>query len=100
MNGWHSRPLVCVSRHEYKALAERRHTGRRSRVASRWPHCAAPIVAQQSGRNNQRNIGDKRLTRARCRRHLGNTKRAGVALARINAEKSRAFPGWERSEFP
>ena len=59
-----SQILKFVPRHEFEGLANRHHSGRAFRTASRWSQFVTMAMAQLSGRNSLRDIVDSVSTQA------------------------------------
>jgi len=59
-----SQILKFVPRHEFEALANRHHSGRAFRTASRWSQFVTMAMAQLSGRNSLRDIVNSVSTQA------------------------------------
>ncbi len=51
-----SQILKLVPRHEFETLANRHHSGRAFRTASRWSQFVTLAIAQLTGRNSLRDI--------------------------------------------
>jgi Domain of unknown function (DUF4372) len=82
-----SQILKFVPRHEFEALANRHHSGRAFRTASRWSQFVTMAMAQLSGRNSLRDIVDSVSTQAHRLYHLGSVKMTRSNLSRINENK-------------
>ena len=82
-----SQLLKLLSRHEFEALAQKHHTGRSFRKASRWSQFVTMAIAQLSGRNSLRDIVDNMSAQAHRLYHLGATKLSRSSLSRINEDK-------------
>jgi Transposase DDE domain/Domain of unknown function (DUF4372) len=82
-----SQILKFVPRHEFEALANRHHSGRAFRTASRWSQFVTMAMAQLSGRNSLRDIVDSVSTQAHRLYHLGSVKLTRSNLSRINENK-------------
>ena len=82
-----SQILKFVPRHEFEALANRHHSGRTFRTASRWSQFVTMAMAQLSGRNSLRDIVDSVSTQAHRLYHLGSAKMTRSNLSRINENK-------------
>lgn len=82
-----SQILKFVPRHEFEALANRHHSGRAFRTASRWSQFVTMAMAQLSGRNSLRDIVDSVSTQAHRLYHLGSAKMTRSNLSRINENK-------------
>jgi len=79
-----SQILKFVPRHEFEALANRHHSGRAFRTASRWSQFVTMAMAQLSGRNSLRDIVNSVSTQAHRLYHLGSAKMTRSNLSRIN----------------
>ena len=82
-----SQILKFVPRHEFEALANRHHSGRTFRTASRWSQFVTMAMAQLSGRNSLRDIVNSVSTQAHRLYHLGSAKMTRSNLSRINENK-------------
>ena len=82
-----SQLLKLVDRHEFESLANRHHSGRSFRTASRWSQFVAMSLAQLSGRNSLRDIVDSMSAQVHRLYHLGSTRLARNTLSRINRDK-------------
>ena len=82
-----SQILKFVPRHEFEALANRHHSGRAFRTASRWSQFVTMAMAQLSGRNSLRDIVNSVSTQAHRLYHLGSAKMMRSNLSRINENK-------------
>ena len=82
-----SQILKFVPRHEFEDLANRHHSGRAFRTASRWSQFVTMAMAQLSGRNSLRDIVDSVSTQAHRLYHLGSAKLTRSNLSRINENK-------------
>ncbi len=82
-----SQILKFVPRHEFEALANRHHSGRAFRTASRWSQFVTMAMAQLSGRNSLRDIVNSVGTQAHRLYHLGSAKMTRSNLSRINENK-------------
>ena len=82
-----SQILKFVPRHEFEALANRHHSGRAFRTASRWSQFVTMAMAQLSGRNSLRDIVNSVSTQAHRLYHLGSAKMTRSNLSRINENK-------------
>ena len=82
-----SQILKFVPRHEFEDLANRHHSGRAFRTASRWSQFVTMAMAQLSGRNSLRDIVDSVSTQAHRLYHLGSAKMTRSNLSRINENK-------------
>ena len=86
-----SQILKFVPRHEFEDLANRHHSGRAFRTASRWSQFVTMAMAQLSGRNSLRDIVDSVSTQAHRLYHLGSAKLTRSNLSRINENKPHAL---------
>ena len=86
-----SQILKFVPRHEFEALANRHHSGRAFRTASRWSQFVTMAMAQLSGRNSLRDIVNSVGTQAHRLYHLGSAKMTRSNLSRINENKPHAL---------
>lgn len=82
-----SQILKFVPRHEFEALANRHHSGRAFRTASRWSQFVTMAMAQLSGRNSLRDIVNSVSTQAHRLYHLGSATMTRSNLSRINENK-------------
>ena len=82
-----SQILKFVPRHEFEDLANRHHSGRAFRTASRWSQFVTMAMAQLSGRNSLRDIVNSVSTQAHRLYHLGSAKMTRSNLSRINENK-------------
>ena len=82
-----SQILKLVPRHEFETLANRHHSGRSFRTASRWSQFVTMTMAQLSGRNSLRDIVDNISSQAHRLYHLGSAKLSRSNLSRINEGK-------------
>lgn len=82
-----SQILKFVPRHEFEDLANRHHSGRAFRAASRWSQFVTMAMAQLSGRNSLRDIVNSVSTQAHRLYHLGSAKMTRSNLSRINENK-------------
>lgn len=80
--------LKIIPRHEFETLANRYHTGRKFRTASRWSQFVAMTVAQLSGRQSLRDVLDNLHAQAHRLYHMGCAMLSRANLARINENKS------------
>jgi len=86
-----SQILKLVPRHEFETLANRHHSGRSFRTASRWSQFVTMAMAQLSGRNSLRDIVDNISSQAHRLYHLGSAKLSRSNLSRINEDKPYAL---------
>jgi DDE family transposase/uncharacterized protein DUF4372 len=83
--------LKFIPRHEFETLANRHHTGRRFRTASRWSQFVAMTLAQLSGRTSLRDIVANLSVQAHRLYHLGSAVLSRSNLSRINEHKPYAL---------
>ena len=86
-----SQLLKFIPRHEFETLANRHHSGRSFRTASRWSQFVTMAMAQLSGRSSLRDIVDNISAQAHRLYHLGSAKLSRSNLSRINDEKPYAL---------
>jgi uncharacterized protein DUF4372 len=86
-----SQILKFVPRHEFETLANRHHSGRAFRTASRWSQFVTMAMAQLSGRNSLCDIVNSVGTQAHRLYHLGSAKMTRSNLSRINENKSHTL---------
>ena len=86
-----SQILKLVPRHEFEVLANRHHSGRSFRTASRWSQFVTMALAQLAGRNSLRDIVDNISSQAHRLYHLGSAKLSRSNLSRINEAKPYAL---------
>ena len=79
--------LKMIPRHQFEALADRLHSGRKFRSTNRWSQFVALTVAQLSGRASLRDIVDNMRAQGHKLYHLGCRSLSKSNLARINEEK-------------
>ena len=82
-----SQLLKLVSRHDFEALANKHHSGRSFRPASRWSQFVTMAIGQLSGRRNLRNLVDNVSAQQQRLYHLGSAKLSRSNLSRINEDK-------------
>ena len=82
-----SQLLKLVPRHEFETLANKHHSGRSFRTASRWSQFVTMAMAQLSGRNSLRDIVENLSAQMHRLYHLGSTKISRSNLSRINEDK-------------
>ncbi len=82
-----SQLLKLIPRHEFETLANKHHSGRSFRTASRWSQFVCMTLAQLSGRNSLRDIVDNMSAQAHRLYHLGASKLTRSNLSRINEDK-------------
>ena len=86
-----SQILKLVPRHEFEVLANRHHSGRSFRRASRWSQFVTMAMAQLSGRSSLRDIVDSACSQTHRLYHLGTAKLSRSNLSRINEAKPYAM---------
>ena len=86
-----SQILKLIPRHEFETLANKHHSGRSFRTASRWSQFVTMAMAQLSGRNSLRDIVDNISAQAHRLYHLGSAKLSRSNLSRINEDKPYAL---------
>jgi len=82
-----SQILKFVPRHEFESLANRHHTGRAFRTATRWSQFVTMAMAQLSGRISLRDIVGNMSAQAHRLYHLGSARLTRSNLARMNENK-------------
>jgi len=82
-----SQLLKFIPRHEFETLANRHHSGRSFRTASRWSQFVTMAMAQLAGRNSLRDIVENISAQAHRLYHLGSAKLSRSNLSRINDSK-------------
>jgi len=82
-----SQLLKFIPRHEFETLANRHHSGRSFRTASRWSQFVTMAMAQLAGRSSLRDIVDNISAQAHRLYHLGSAKLSRSNLSRINDGK-------------
>lgn len=82
-----SQILKLVPRHEFEALANKHHSGRAFRTASRWSQFVTMGIGQLSGRRSLRDVVDNVCAQQQRLYHLGAAKLSRANLARINESK-------------
>jgi len=82
-----SQILKFVPRHEFETLANRHHSGRSFRTASRWSQFVTMVMAQVAGRNSLRDIVENISAQTHRLYHLGSAKLSRSNLSRINEDK-------------
>ena len=80
--------LKFIPRHEFETLANRYHTGRKFRTASRWSQFVTMTIAQLSGRQSLRDVLDNLNVQAHRLYHIGCAMLSRANLSRINENKS------------
>jgi hypothetical protein len=86
-----SQLLKFIPRHEFETLANRHHSGRSFRTASRWSQFVTMAMAQLTGRTSLRDIVDNLSAQAHRLYHLGSAKLSRSNLSRINDGKPYAL---------
>jgi hypothetical protein len=86
-----SQILKLIPRHEFETLANKHHSGRSFRTASRWSQFVTMAMAQLSGRNSLRDIVESISAQAHRLYHLGSAKLSRSTLSRINEDKPYAL---------
>ena len=86
-----SQLLKFIPRHEFETLANRHHSGRSFRTATRWSQFVTMAMAQLAGRNSLRDIVENISAQAHRLYHLGSTKLSRSNLSRINEDKPYAL---------
>lgn len=86
-----SQLLKFIPRHEFETLANRHHSGRSFRTASRWSQFVTMAMAQLAGRSSLRDIVDNISAQAHRLYHLGSAKLSRSNLSRINDQKPYAL---------
>ena len=79
--------LKLVSRHEFEALANQHHTGRKLRRMTRWSQFLAMATAQLSGRSSLRDVVSNLSAQASKLYHLGTVIVSRSSLARVNEQQ-------------
>jgi len=88
-----SQVVNFVPRHEFEVLANRHHSGRSFRTASRWSQFVTMAMGQLSGRSSLRDIVDNLSSQSHRLYHLGSARLSRSNLSRINEDKP-----WEMYE--
>ena len=86
-----SQLLKFIPRHEFETLANRHHSGRSFRTASRWSQFVTMAMAQMAGRNSLRDIVENISAQAHRLYHLGSARLSRSNLSRINEDKPYAL---------
>jgi len=86
-----SQLLKYIPRHEFETLANRHHSGRSFRTASRWSQFVTMAMAQLAGRNSLRDIVENISAQVHRLYHLGSAKLSRSNLSRINEDKPYAL---------
>lgn len=79
--------LKLVSRHEFEALANQHHTGRKLRKMTRWSQFLAMATAQLSSRSSLRDVVSNLTAQAAKLYHLGAVIVSRSSLARVNEQQ-------------
>lgn len=82
-----SQILKFVPRHEFETLANKHHSGRAFRTASRWSQFVTIALSHLAGRNSLRDIVESISSQAHRIYHLGCAKLSRSNLSRINEDK-------------
>jgi len=82
-----SQILKLIPRHEFETLANKHHSGRSFRTASRWSQFVTMAMAQLSGRDSLRDIAENISAQAHRLYHLGIAKLTRSNLSRMNKDK-------------
>jgi len=77
--------------YEFETLANRHHSGRSFRTASRWSQFVTMAMAQLAGRNSLQDIVENISAQAHRLYHLGSAKLSRSNLSRINDGKPYAL---------
>ncbi len=80
--------LKLVSRHDFEALANQHHEGRKLRKMTRWTQFVALSLAQITGRASLRDIASNLGAQSFKLYHLGANKVTRSSLARVNETQS------------
>jgi len=86
-----SQLLKYIPRHEFERLANRHHSGRSFRTASRWSQFVTMAMAQLAGRNSLRDIVENISAQTHRLYHLGSARLSRSNLSRINNGKPYAL---------
>jgi hypothetical protein len=86
-----SQILKLIPRHEFETLANKHHSGRSFRTASRWSQFVTMAMAQLAGRSSLRDIVENISAQAHRLYHLGSAKLTRSNLSRINEDKPYAL---------
>lgn len=86
-NSVFSQLLKWIPRHEFESLANRHHSGRKFRTASRWSQFVTMAMGQLAGRNSLRDIVENLSAQAHRLYHLGSAKLSRSNLSRMNNDK-------------
>ena len=79
--------LNFVPRRQFERLAEKHHTGRRFRSASRWSQLVAMMMAQLTGRTSLRDVESNLIAQSHKLPGLGASPLPRSTLARVNEAK-------------
>lgn len=82
-----SQILNLVPRHEFESLANKHHSGRMFRTASRWSQFVIMSLAQLTGRSSLRDVIENVTAQEHRLYHLGSSKMSRSNLSRINEDK-------------
>lgn len=82
-----SQLLKLLPRHEFEKLANKHHSGRSFRTATRWSQFVTMAMGQLSGRNSLRDIVESLSVQTHRLYHLGSARLSKSNLARINEGK-------------
>ena len=82
-----SQLLKLVPRHEFEALANQHHTGRKLRKMTRWSQFLAMATAQLSSRSSLRDVVSNLTAQASKLYHLGAVIVSRSSLARVNEQQ-------------
>ena len=86
-----SQLLKLIPRHEFETLANKHHSGRSFRTASRWSQFVTMAMAQLSGRDSLRDIAENISAQAHRLYHFDSAKLTRSNLYRINEDKPYAL---------
>jgi hypothetical protein len=86
-----SQILKLIPRHEFEVLANKHHSGRSLRTATRLSQFVTMAIAQLAGRNSLRDIVENVSAQAHRLYHLGSAKLTRSNLSRINEDKPYAL---------
>ena len=82
-----SQLLKLVPRHEFEALSNQHHTGRKLRKMTRWSQFLAMATAQLSSRSSLRDVVSNLTAQASKLYHLGAVIVSRSSLARVNEQQ-------------
>lgn len=82
-----SQILRIIPRHEFETLANKHHSGRAFRTASRWSQFVVMAIGQLSGRKSLRDVVDNVSAQHRRLYHCGIAQLSRSNLSRINEDK-------------